>query len=119
MALKYLKIANDKFPNDIYIKGNLAHAYLLTEAKEEAYKVYTDNIIQTKTIQRSDSFSVSSYQYEDYTTWLNMITKDFNTFKDKGIFSIEFDKIINLLKTQIVEKMGYDVFETNEKSSDE
>jgi len=82
-ALKYLAQGSVKDPANLYIQGNLAHAYLLTDHFEDAKKIYLKN----KKTKLSKDLS-----------WKQMIDQDFNAFEQAGIQNPHFDEIRKLLK---------------------
>jgi uncharacterized protein (TIGR02145 family) len=104
LALKYLKIASAKYPDNTYLKGNLAHAYLLSDEFEKAKKIYLENTVKTKIINESQEQFISpdgvmhlSHGPEvsvDDTTWIKMVEDDFNIFKMEGIQCENFEKIL-------------------------
>lgn len=65
--------------NNLYSQGNLAHAYLLLGDYENALSIYKKHahLNLTKTI-----------------SWKQMIEQDFKDFKEKGIDSPDFERII-------------------------
>jgi len=82
-ALKYLAEGAVKDPSNLYLRGNLAHAYLLTNHFEDAKKLYLDN----KKEKLSKGLS-----------WKEMVDQDFRSFQAEGIQSPHFDEIRKLLK---------------------
>jgi len=104
LASKYLKIAVEKYPDYTYLKGNLAHAYLLSGEFEKAKKIYLENTVKTKIINDSQEQFISpdgvmhlSHGPEvsvDDTTWIKMVKDDFNIFKMEGIQCEDFEKIL-------------------------
>ena len=106
-AVKYLEIANNKFPKNTYILGNLAHAYLLSGNLELAKKIYMANIVKidTITIEREVYGSDGSVYYvnhgpevsENDSTWIKMVSDDFIYFKNHGIDSPNFKEIMEAL----------------------
>ncbi len=109
LASKYLKIAVEKYPKEIYLKGNLAHSYLLSGNFEKAKKIYIENILKIDSIpwELGEGQPVITNQdfygkiITDDTTWIKMVKEDFIYFKKEGIHSPYFDsitKILNLKK---------------------
>lgn len=68
-------------PNDLYIQGNLAHCYLFLNEFEKAKMIYTEH--QYKSLGNS--------------TWKEMVKKDFEEMKAKGISHSDMAKIESLL----------------------
>jgi uncharacterized protein (TIGR02145 family) len=102
-AIKYLEIARNKFPKDIFILGNLAHAYMLSGNIELAKKIYIENVVKVDTIEiLNESYAPDgSIVYVSHgpelskndTTWIKMILEDFSYFKKEGISCKDFDLI--------------------------
>lgn len=78
-AEKFLKIGEQLDGNNLFIKGNLAHVYLLTGDSSRAKSIY----VQYKNTKLNEQLS-----------WLQMIESDFNDFKKRDIYSIHFDSIL-------------------------
>jgi hypothetical protein len=77
-----LEYGLEKYPNDLYIQGNLAHCYLFTGDVEKAKEIYL------------------KYQYErlsENLTWKDAVKKDFDEFRKKGKEHPEMKKIEMLL----------------------
>jgi tetratricopeptide (TPR) repeat protein len=84
-AIKYLSdgIALDNY--NLYLQGNIAHAYLLTDDFDKAKEIYL------------------KYKYEKLNssmTWIEMVKGDFKTFEKRGINSSNFQTILNLLNNE-------------------
>lgn len=104
-AVNYLKTANEKDNNDIYLKCNLAHAYLLSGQFEEAKQIYLRNAILSDTLVTEDENNPGTMFFiptSNDTTWINMVSNDFNYFKKNGVKCNDFIKIINLIKLEII-----------------
>ena len=82
-ALKYLAMGYAKYPNDLYIRGNLAHAYLLNGYFEDAKKIYLENKHEKLTKDMN---------------WKEMVESDYKTFREMGIYVSQMDEIKKLLK---------------------
>jgi tetratricopeptide (TPR) repeat protein len=82
-AVKYLKDGEQIDETDLTLKGNLAHALLLSGEIENAKSIY---------------IKYKNQNIDETTTWIDMISSDFNVFKTKGILSDQYDIIISLLK---------------------
>jgi uncharacterized protein (TIGR02145 family) len=102
-ASKYLNLAVAKYPNDIYLKGNLAHSYLLSGNFEKAKKIYIENILKIDSIpwepgeeEGSTNNGFNGKIVEDDTTWIKMVKEDFIFFEKEGIQSPYFDSIIKI-----------------------
>lgn len=104
-ASKYLNLALEKYPKDTYLKGNLAHAYLLSGEFEKATKIYIENIVKIDSIPWEHSEGPPVITNNDYygkiitddTTWIKMVKEDFIYFKNEGIHSPYFDSITIIL----------------------
>lgn len=81
-ALLYLKEGSEIYPNDLFILGNLAHAYLLTGDFKSAKKIYKEHIGLNITPEMS---------------WVSMINADFKEFQAAGITSAYFEEILQLI----------------------
>ncbi len=104
-AISYLKTAIEKYKEDIRLNCSLAHAYLLSGQYETAKKLYIENAIQPDTMQieeydsQGNSYGVLR-PFDNDTTWINMVSKDFESLKDAGIISNDFPKIITLINEE-------------------
>lgn len=82
-ATKYLKEGEKLDETELIIKGNLAHAYLLSGDLESAKAIY----VKYKT-----------QNVDEKTSWCQMVKGDFEALKSKGISCEQFSEILNLLK---------------------
>ena len=82
-ATKYLKEGEKLDETELLIKGNLAHAYLLSGEVENAKTIY----LKFKTQNVDETLS-----------WCQMVKDDFETLRSKGITCEQFSEILNLLK---------------------
>ena len=81
-AEKFLKIGEQIDVNNLFIKGNLAHVYLLTGDSSKAKSIY----VQYKNNNLNEQLS-----------WKQMVESDFNNFKQRNIYSMHFDSILELI----------------------
>jgi hypothetical protein len=81
-AIKYLKVGEKMDETDLYIKGNLAHAYLLNNDFEIAKDIY----VKYKTQNVDEDMS-----------WIEMVQGDFKTFLDRGLPTENFQTIMILI----------------------
>jgi len=105
-AAKQLKTAIEKYPNDIFLKANIAHVYLITSQFEKAKQIYLENVVKIDTINRiHESYTPDgSIVYVSHgpefskndTTWIKMILEDFSYFKKEGISCKDFDLITTI-----------------------
>lgn len=108
-AIYFLKTALEKYKEDIRLKCRLAHAYLLSGQYETAKKLYIENAIQSDTIENSSYDSQGNevrtqHPFDNDTTWINMVSKDFEDLKNAGIISNDFAKIIAIINSEIKKK---------------
>ncbi|MCU0447455.1 MAG: tetratricopeptide repeat protein [Microscillaceae bacterium] len=82
-ALKYLEKGASIDAHDLYIQGNLAHAYLLTNEYDQAKAIYQ------KYLNQNVGFNYS---------WLEMIKNDLQTLEQNEIKHDDFKKVKKLLK---------------------
>ena len=82
-AIKYLKEGEILDETNLFIKGNLAHAYLLNGDYEIAKAIY---------------LKYNGQNVDEETSWVQMIKEDFETFKKHDILSINFNSILSILK---------------------
>ena len=82
-ANKYLKIAEQKDPDELIVKMNLAHATLFNGDVDNAKAMY----IKYKTQNVTESLS-----------WVDGVKQDFALFQKLGLPSDNFDSILSLLK---------------------
>jgi tetratricopeptide (TPR) repeat protein len=82
-ALKYIKIAEQIDTDDLSIKLDLAHLYLLTDNLAEAKKIY---------------LKYKNENVNDTTSWKEQIQEDFKLFTENKIKSDYFNQILSLLK---------------------
>lgn len=81
-AIKFLRKGVEKDEYNLYLWGNLAHAYLLIEEVEKAKEIY----LKYKNQNLSSDLS-----------WKKMVETDFEDFKKRGIQSENYQLIKNLL----------------------
>jgi tetratricopeptide (TPR) repeat protein len=81
-ALRCFKEGFDKYPSDLFILGNLAHAYLLTGEFQTAKKIYAEN---------------KGKNLNDTLSWVSMVNADFKEFQDAGITNDHFQEILDLM----------------------
>lgn len=82
-AVKYLKEGEKIDETELLIKGNLAHALLLSGETEHAKAIY---------------LKYKNQNINENRSWIEMVTSDFETFKTKAIISDQFDIILTMLK---------------------
>jgi hypothetical protein len=82
LALQYLKQGADIYPNDLFIIGNLTHAYLLSGNYTVAKQMYIDN---------------KGKSLNSKLSWVSMVNDDFKEFQEKGILNEHFQEILNLM----------------------
>ncbi len=82
-ALKYLREGDKIDDTELLIKGNLAHAYLLSGDLDKAKELY---------------IKYKGQNIDEKMSWEEMVKSDFQTFKSKGINSDNFEIITALLK---------------------
>ena len=82
-AIKYLKDGEKLDETELYIKGNLAHSYLLNGDVDLAKAIY---------------LKYKTQNVDDKTTWIEMVKSDFEVFKKNRLPSDNFDLITSLLK---------------------
>lgn len=82
-ALKFLNLGDNIDDTNLFIKGNLAHAYLLTGEVEKAKEIY---------------LKYKGQNINETMSWTQMVYADFQDFKSKGITSPYFETIINLVQ---------------------
>lgn len=105
-----LQLAINKHPNDIILKANLAHLYLITGQFEKAKQIYLDNVVKMDTISRiNESYAPDgTIVYVSHgpelskndTTWIKMIQEDFSYFKKEGITCKDFDVITTIFNVK-------------------
>jgi Tfp pilus assembly protein PilF len=66
-------------PTNLYLLGNLAHAYLFNGNYDEAIDIYRQNIGKV---------------FDSGMTWREMIKQDFEAFEAKGFDSKSMDKVL-------------------------
>ncbi|MDI5950298.1 tetratricopeptide repeat protein [Flavobacterium yafengii] len=81
-AIKYLKEGEKLDETDLIIKGNLAHAYLLSGDTEQAKTIY---------------LKYKSQNINESLSWIDMVKIDFDDFRKVGIQSENFNEILNLI----------------------
>lgn len=82
-AIKFLNIGDSIDDTNLYIKGNLAHAYLLTGDIEKAKEIY---------------IKYKGENIKETMSWTQMVYSDFQDFKLRNINSPYFETIINLVQ---------------------
>ena len=82
-AIKYLKEGEQKDPSELFIKLNLAHAYLLDDNYSEAKSIYKEYQTQNLTARLS---------------WTQKVKDDFEVFQKLGLPSGDFDRVLRLFK---------------------
>lgn len=82
-AIKFLNIGDNIDDTNLFIKGNLAHAYLLTGEVEKAKEIYV---------------KYKGQNINETMSWTQMVYSDFQEFKSRDINSPYFETIINLLQ---------------------
>ena len=105
-AARELQLAINKHPNDIILKANLAHLYLITGQLEKAKQIYLDNVVKMDTINRiNESYAPNgTIVYVSHgpelskndTTWIKLILEDFTYFKKEGISFKDFNAITTI-----------------------
>lgn len=81
-AIAVLETGLSKKPDYLYLKGNLAHSYLLANQLERAREIY---------------INYKDHYYLNKESWITQTRKDFETFKKAGIEHQDFETIKNLL----------------------
>jgi tetratricopeptide (TPR) repeat protein len=81
-AIKYLKEGEKLDETDLIIKGNLAHAYLLSGETEQAKTIYLKYKLQN---------------INENLSWVDMVKIDFDDFRKIGIQSEHYTEILNLI----------------------
>lgn len=81
-AIKYLKEGEKLDETDLIIKGNLAHAYLLSGDTEQAKTIY---------------LKYKSQNINENLSWVDMVKIDFDDFRKVGIHSENYTEILNLI----------------------
>ncbi len=81
-AIKYLKEGEKLEETDLIIKGNLAHAYLLSGDTEQAKTIY---------------LKYKSQNINENLSWVDMVKIDFDDFRKIGIHSEYYTEILNLI----------------------
>lgn len=128
-SAKPLQTAIEKHPNDIILKANLAHLYLITGQFEKAKQIYIDNVIKMDTIQivyesyGSDgniTYINNGLQLsKNDTTWIKMIQEDFSYFKKEGITCKDFDVITTIFNVKKEnQKLRKQVYEDETSNND-
>ncbi|MFN8287813.1 MAG: tetratricopeptide repeat protein [Chitinophagales bacterium] len=79
----YLETAHAKYPDDLFIAGNYAHALLLSGDADKAKELYRLN---------------KGKMLNEKLSWNEMVKNDFEEFKAAGIQSPYFDEVLALLK---------------------
>ena len=82
-AIKYLKEGEQKDPSELFIKLNIAHAYLLDNNYSEAKSIYKEYQTQNLTAKLS---------------WTQKVKDDFEVFQKLGLPSGDFDRVLKLFK---------------------
>ena len=82
-AIKYLKEGEQKDSTELFIKLNLAHAYLLDDNYSEAKSIYKEYQTQNLTAKLS---------------WTQKVKDDFEVFQKLGLPSGDFDRVLRLFK---------------------
>jgi len=86
--------------DDLYLKGNLAHGYLLIGDFEKAREIYLKYL--------------GSY-IDNQTSWLKMIEMDFTEFNSKGIKSEDMDRILYEVRMNKEDRQKYELLSEDEK----
>ncbi len=86
--------------DNLYLKGNLAHGYLLIGEFEKARKIYLENI---------------GYSINKETSWLKMIEMDFAEFDSKGIKSKDMNRILYEVRMNKEERQNYALLSGDER----
>lgn len=82
-AIKFLKIGEKLEDTELLIKLNLAHAYL-----------FNDNFRLAKSIHKKYRFQNVS----DSVSWTQKVKSDFETFKNAGLSTTNFERVLRLFK---------------------
>jgi len=82
-AIKFLKEGEAMDETELFVKGNLAHAYLFNGDVDMAKQIYV----------RYKGQNMSNGQ-----SWVGMVEEDFNTFRIRGLPTNNFDSILFLLR---------------------
>lgn len=80
--------------DNLYLKGNLAHGYLLIGYFEKARKIYLENL---------------GSNLNNETSWLKMIEVDFAEFNYKGINSEDFKRILYEVRMNKDDRQKYEL----------
>jgi tetratricopeptide (TPR) repeat protein len=81
-AIKFLKEGEKLDDSELFIKLNLAHAYLLNNNYSSAKAIYKE------------------YQYQNVTdslSWTEKVKLDFEAFKKMGIQNDDFERVLKLM----------------------
>lgn len=82
-ACYYLKEGTEKYPLNLYIKGNYAHALLLAGKTEDAFAIYKMHLNEN---------------IDEKMSWKEMITQDFGEFEGLGIVCDKFEEVLSWTK---------------------
>lgn len=82
-ACYYLKEASEKYPINLYIKGNYAHALLFTGKTEEALSIYK---------------SYLNENIDENLSWKQAAIQDIEKFKSLGIVNDRLEEVISFMK---------------------
>lgn len=82
-ACYYLKTASEKFPINLYLQGNYAHALLLTGRIEEAFTIYKRYINEN---------------VDESLSWKQAVIQDISQFKSLGIVNDKFEEVLQFMK---------------------
>jgi len=86
--------------DNLYLKGNLAHGYLLFGDFEKAREIYLKYL--------------GSY-IDNQTSWLKMIEMDFTEFNSKGIKSEDMDRILYEVRMNKEDRQNYELLSEDER----
>jgi CubicO group peptidase (beta-lactamase class C family) len=85
-ALRFLKRASELYPGSLMVKGNEAHAYLLSGNYDKAIAIYKAYLNQ---------------KVDSNYSWEQMIQTDFTQFKTGGFDTKSMDKVFAELKIEV------------------
>lgn len=99
-AIIFCKKGIELDDDNLYLKGNLAHGYLLNGDFEKAREIY---------------LAYLGSSLDNQTTWLKMIEVDFAEFNSKGINSEDMSRILYEVWMNKEERKNYALLSENER----
>ncbi|MFN0201841.1 MAG: tetratricopeptide repeat protein [Bacteroidia bacterium] len=84
-AIKYLKKGEKLDEVNLFIQGNLAHAYLLTNEEELAMRLYK---------------KYKGQNINETISWESMVAHDFEKFKEAGISHPKFEEVLQVVSAK-------------------